>query len=89
MEGAGLWSSSYRKKIESIVVKGICDWGYNKTNNFQPISADSAISLVHHVFNIPNIFESLKIQMDCLNSGKIKLFFTKLKSILKFRNTKI
>ncbi|OJW83941.1 MAG: hypothetical protein BGO69_09425 [Bacteroidetes bacterium 46-16] len=30
MEGTGLQSSCHREQIEWIVIKGICDWGYNK-----------------------------------------------------------
>ena len=32
MEGTGLQSTCYREKKEWILIKGICDWGYDKQN---------------------------------------------------------
>jgi len=48
-----------------IVVKGICDMGYNKTDEFQELAADSAVSLLSNIFNNPYAFENLAINSGC------------------------
>jgi len=50
MEGAGLYTSCQKKKIDWIMVKAICDWadghkGINKTQN-QQLAATNAVALV-------------------------------------------
>jgi len=69
MEGAGLGASASREKVEWILIKAICDWGYKKKKDFQKYAAESSISLVHHILNLPFIFEELGIRSNCLNSN--------------------
>lgn len=66
MEGAGLYSACYSKKIECILVKGICDFadgekGKNKKNN-QDSAMLSAIDLCLNLFNSETAFSSLGIE---------------------------
>jgi hypothetical protein len=58
MEGASLSSVCERKKIEWIVIKGVCDWGKGKGkgNNHQNKAAYSANNLTYHVFSKPDSF---------------------------------
>lgn len=56
MEARGAYGACRRQRIdELIVVKGICDWGENKQNlnkeRDQIVAAQSAVSLVRHVFS--------------------------------------
>ena len=46
MEGAGVYAASVRAGVEWIVVKGICDWGWNKTAEAQGLAAANAAALV-------------------------------------------
>lgn len=36
-----------------IVVKGICDWGFDKKKGWQPLAAAAAADLVHRVLVAP------------------------------------
>ncbi|WP_028980142.1 hypothetical protein [Sporocytophaga myxococcoides] len=63
MEGIGVSTASVNKKLEWIVVKGICDFadgnkGKNKNQN-QNLAAASATSLAHLVLSSPNAFSDL------------------------------
>ncbi|MFI6073372.1 hypothetical protein ACIA5C_17515 [Actinoplanes sp. NPDC051343] len=46
MEGAAVYASSVREGVEWIVVKGICDWGRDKTSGAQELAATNAATLV-------------------------------------------
>lgn len=46
MEGAAVYASSVRAGTEWIVVKGICDWGWNKNPDAQAQAAANATTLV-------------------------------------------
>ncbi|HEX6684226.1 MAG TPA: hypothetical protein VF062_15590 [Candidatus Limnocylindrales bacterium] len=46
MEGAGVYASSVRVGTEWIVVKGICDWGWDKNSDSQELAAANASKLV-------------------------------------------
>jgi nucleoside phosphorylase len=46
MEGAGVYAASVRAGIEWIVVKGICDWGRDKSDEAQWPAATNAAGLV-------------------------------------------
>lgn len=60
MEGAGLYASSARCKVDWIVVKGVADWGDGmKHKKFQKLAAAAASSLTHFVFS-----DSLSLQDD-------------------------
>lgn len=61
MEGAGFSANAARAEIAWIVVKAICDWGYNKNKEYQGIAAKSAISLIHSVLSDIYVLNSLSI----------------------------
>ncbi len=46
MEGAGVYAAAVRDRTEWIVVKGICDWGREKTYDFQELAAGNAAEFV-------------------------------------------
>lgn len=50
MEASGVWAASEREDVHWIVVKGICDWGMEKTDDYQPLAASAAVSLCKHIF---------------------------------------
>lgn len=53
MEGIGLASACQRRKVDWLLVKGICDWGYNKDDKHQAAAARGAVKfcfgVVQHV----------------------------------------
>jgi nucleoside phosphorylase len=51
MEGAGLFSVAYKRKIDWIVVKSIVDWGFNKTDSHQKLGAENASKFVLFVIS--------------------------------------
>jgi nucleoside phosphorylase len=55
MEGAGLYSAAHRKKVEWLIVKGICDWGVKKTKRAQPLAARNAASFVTKLLSQPGL----------------------------------
>jgi nucleoside phosphorylase len=65
MEGYGLYSvcDSVRLLQMYILIKGICDWGYDKQNankeEHQKIAANAAVSLCHAVFSRNGIFDKI------------------------------
>lgn len=48
MEAAGLVSVCLDKRIEWIVAKAICDWGFKKEDNAQQIAAHNAFDFIMH-----------------------------------------
>lgn len=46
MEGTGLMSVCGRNKVDWILIKGICDWGYGKTDDFQVQAAANAMEFI-------------------------------------------
>lgn len=64
MEAQGIYSVSRLHGIsEWIIVKGICDWGYNKDNpnkeSDQKAAANAAVDYCFHVFSRFGVFDSL------------------------------
>ena len=51
MEGGGLLASAHREKKGWILVKGICDWGFNKEDGYQQQASLNAIDLVYFILN--------------------------------------
>ena len=49
MEGAGVYAAALRGKVDWALVKGICDWGYEKGDKHQRLAADNASSFVVHM----------------------------------------
>jgi nucleoside phosphorylase len=52
MEGAAIYAAAIRSKVDWCVVKGICDWGFDKNDRYQQLAADNASSLVAHMIRI-------------------------------------
>ncbi len=59
MEGAGFYEAAKSNDIEWIIVKGICDWAFEKNDSFQLLAAKAAADLVHFVLANPNSLECL------------------------------
>ena len=64
MEAQGIYSISRLHGIsEWIIIKAICDWGYNKNNpnkeRDQEIAANAAVDYCYHVFSRSGVFDSL------------------------------
>ena len=64
MEAQGIYSMCRVHGVaEWIIVKGICDWGYNKNNpnkyNDQVMAANAAADYCLHVFSREGVFDSL------------------------------
>ena len=52
MEGAGVFASAFRERIEWILVKGVCDWADgNKSDKYQELAAAASASLAEHVLS--------------------------------------
>lgn len=48
MEGYGLYSAAVKRKKDWIVVKSICDWGMNKTDEYQKLAATNVAKFISH-----------------------------------------
>ncbi|HET8684898.1 MAG TPA: 5'-methylthioadenosine/S-adenosylhomocysteine nucleosidase [Micromonosporaceae bacterium] len=48
MEGAGVYAAAAPGKVDWIVVKGISDWGYGKTEEWKKLAARNAAEFVVH-----------------------------------------
>lgn len=64
MEAQGIYSMCRIHGVtEWIIIKGICDWGYNKNNpnkyKNQIIAANAAVDYCFHVFSREGVFDSL------------------------------
>lgn len=64
MEAQGIYSISRIQGIsEWIIIKGICDWGYNKNNpnkeKDQEVAANAAVDYCFHVFSRSGVFDEL------------------------------
>ncbi|MEU4160177.1 hypothetical protein [Actinoplanes sp. NPDC026670] len=46
MEGAGVYAAAAHAKVDWIVVKGICDWGFDKNDDHHKLAADNAAAVV-------------------------------------------
>ncbi|GAA2477972.1 5'-methylthioadenosine/S-adenosylhomocysteine nucleosidase family protein [Winogradskya humida] len=46
MEGAGVYAASAHAKVDWIVVKAVCDWGFGKTDDFHELAAANAATFV-------------------------------------------
>jgi HAD superfamily phosphoserine phosphatase-like hydrolase len=57
MEASGIWAACEKMKKEWIIVKGICDWGVGKTDEYQELAAASAVSLCKQVLSNPSALE--------------------------------
>ncbi|MCY1139347.1 hypothetical protein OWR29_15210 [Actinoplanes sp. Pm04-4] len=46
MEGAGVYAVAAQAKVDWALVKGICDWGFDKTDEFHRLAAENAAAVV-------------------------------------------
>jgi nucleoside phosphorylase len=46
MEGAGVYAAAAHAKVDWIVVKAVCDWGFDKTDDFHEVAAANAAALI-------------------------------------------
>lgn len=60
MEASGVWAASEREDVQWIIVKGICDWGEEKTDDYQPLAASAAVSLCKHILKSPIALSGIK-----------------------------
>lgn len=51
MEGCGIMSACYRRKVGWLLVKAICDWGEHKTSKAQPLALENALNFVFEILN--------------------------------------
>jgi nucleoside phosphorylase len=83
MEAQGIYSVSRIQGVsEWIIIKGICDWGYNKNNPNkeidQKVAANAAVNFCLHIFSKPRVFDELinfpdrDIDMSKFNSETMK-----------------
>ncbi len=49
MEGAGMLAAAHRKKTDWVLIKGICDWGYDKDDKHQVAAMENAASFLMFV----------------------------------------
>lgn len=60
MEGEGGYAAAEQAKIETILVKSICDWADgHKNDNAHSFAASTAVSLVEYIFNQPDVLAVL------------------------------
>lgn len=64
MEGAGIYSAAVPKQTNWGVVKGICDWGYDKDSRYQEIAARNAFDFVYHALDQPVVKRALRASRD-------------------------
>lgn len=63
MEGSGAYAAAGSAKVEIILVKGICDWANGEKDDLaQPFAAFTAMSLINHVLNKPDVLKDLMVQ---------------------------
>lgn len=52
MEGAGVYAAALRRKVDWALVKGICDWGYRKIDDYQRLAARNAAAFIVYALSI-------------------------------------
>ncbi len=74
MEAQGIYSMCRIHGVtEWIIIKGICDWGYNKNNpnkyKNQVMAANAAVDYCFHVFSRKGVFDSLFCEDSSAKTG--------------------
>lgn len=73
MEGEGAYAAAEQARVQTILVKSICDWADgHKNDNAHSFAASTAISLVEHILNQPDVLAILGVN-DINNKGVINL----------------
>ena len=65
MEGIGLYILCKRLNIRWIIIKGICDFGHKKKDQYQKLATNSSISFIYEVFNDFHSLDPLEIKPIC------------------------
>lgn len=82
MEAWGLYhavekaETKLNKKLQWIIVKGICDWGFNKESDWQPLAAATATDLIFMVLSSPGCFPRPEASSDVSQVGSTKSYFS-------------
>ncbi|GHU68009.1 hypothetical protein FACS189413_03930 [Bacteroidia bacterium] len=78
MEASGIWAAAEKNKKDWIIVKGICDFGKDKTDDYHELAAASAVSLCKKVLSNQNALNgivktknTMDIKMARINSLKL------------------
>ena len=88
MEASGVWAASERESVHWIVVKGICDWGIEKTDNYQPLAASAAVSLCKHIFKSKMALSGIAIKntpkktSNIVKVNSLKLYYYRVENNL-------
>ena len=92
MEASGVWAASERENVHWIIVKGICDWGMDKTDDFQPLAASAAVSLCKHIFKSKTALDGiikkktiLKTSVNKLKINSLKLYYNRTEKGISMR----
>ncbi len=64
MEAGGIYTAATRSKVDWAMVKGICDWGYDKTDAYQAAAAANAASFVVHMIQIGGLDPIVKLDSE-------------------------
>lgn len=72
MEATGIWAACEKLKKDWIIVKGICDWGEKKVDDFQPLAAAAAVSLCKKVLNNENALDGIVKTTPTKKTSSIK-----------------
>lgn len=78
MEASGIWAAAEKNKKEWIVVKGICDWGENKKDDYQELAAAAAVYLCKKVLSNDNALDGIKLKNIKKNTKNIRINSLKL-----------
>lgn len=70
MEATGVANAAHRERVEWVIVKAICDWGYGKQKAHQALAAAAAVSLVAHVLGAPDALNGLPESVTTTDRGK-------------------
>ncbi|AHF13608.1 HAD family hydrolase [Bacteroides uniformis] len=87
MEASGVWAASEREDVHWIVVKGICDWGMGKTDDYQPLAASAAVSLCKQIFKSKTALSGIvknnntpKSTSNRVKVNSLKLYYYRLEN---------
>jgi len=89
MEAFGIYSETQISGVsEWIIIKGICDWGYNKSSEkkheYQKVASEAAVDYCFHVFSRKGVFDSLVEKQNVTGTGMETAIVQKVKEMPKF-----
>jgi nucleoside phosphorylase len=91
MEAYGIYSVCRTHGVtEWIIIKGICDWGYEKNNpnkeHDQFESAKAAVNFCHHIFSQDDVFDDLDAAKAVIPSGNDFIKYNQCKEYKAYVN---